>query len=123
MNEDNIIKMISSFGISFGVITILGIPLINSPYFILGTLGTSVLLTPVVYFIVKKNNERWYKKEEARLKSVQQTFANMIEEGYGKDKIIEKTTTNFYSKVEAMQKDFNISLEPNDFDQINDFLY
>lgn len=47
----------------------------------------------------------------------------MIEEGYGKDKIIEKTTTNFYSKVEAMQKDFNISLEPNDFDQINDFLY
>lgn len=54
MNEDNIIKMISSFGISFGVITILGIPLINSPYFILGTLGTSFLLTPVVYFIVKK---------------------------------------------------------------------
>lgn len=123
MEDDKIIQMISSFGISFGALTILGIPFINNPYFIFGALGVSVAATPVVYLGVKKINEKWQEKEEKRLRCVRQTFSSLAEDRYEKDKIIGKTTTNFYSKLDDMKKEFNIFLENNDFDQINDLLY
>ena len=123
MEDDKIMQIISSFGLSFGVFTILGIPFLNDVVSFLAIGGASVVATPVVYFGFKKINERWWEKEEKRLRSVRQTFAMMAEDRYEKDKIIGKTTTNFYSKLEDMKKEFNLSLEANDFDQINDLLY
>lgn len=123
MEDDKIMQIISSFGLSFGVFTILGIPFLNDVVSFLAIGGASVVATPVVYFGFKKINERWWGKEEKRLRSVRQTFAMMAEDRYEKDKIIGKTTTNFYSKLEDMKKEFNLSLEANDFDQINDLLY
>ena len=86
-------------------------------------LGVSVALTPGVSLGLKKINERWYEKEKKRLKSVKQSLAMMAEDIYEKDKIIGKTTTNFYSKVEDMKNEFSISLDSNDANQINDLLY
>lgn len=123
MEDDKLIQIIASFGISFGVITMIGIPFMNVPNFMLGILGTSLFLTPGVYFGAKKINQRWRDKEEKRLRYIKQGFLNIVEGEYEKDKIIGKTTTNFYSKVESMQKEFNISLSFNDFEQVNDFLY
>lgn len=123
MEDDKIVTILSSFGFSFGILTIFGIPFVSNPFFMLGVLGASCLLTPVVYSIAKKSNERWYKKEENRRRYVQQTFANIVDDKYQENKKIGKTTTNFDFKLEAMQNEFNISLEHNDFDQINDFLY
>lgn len=124
MEDDKVIQIIGSFGISFGGITILGIPFMNSiPYFMFGAFGVSFLLTPVVYSGVKKMNQRWHEREEKRLRYMRQGFVSMAEDIHEKDKVIGRTTTNFYSKIEDMQKELSFSLRYNDFDQINDFLY
>lgn len=123
MEEDNIVQIISSFGISFGVSVIFGIPFLNDLSSFFAILGVSIVLTPGVSFGVRKLNEKWHEKEEKRLKSVRQSFAMMAEYLYEKDKIIGKTTTNFYSKVEDMKNEFSISLDSNDVNQINDLLY
>lgn len=123
MEDDKLIKIIASFGISFGLITMFGIPFMDVPNFMLGSLGISLFLTPGVYVGTKKINQRWHDKEEKRLRYIRQGFLNIAEDEYEKDKIIGKTTTNFYSKIEKMQKEFNVSLTFNDFEQVNDFLY
>lgn len=123
MEDDKLVRFISSFGISFGVSVILGIPFLNDLSSFFAILGVSVALTPGVSLGLKKINERWYEKEKKRIKSVKRSLAMMEEDIYEKDKIIGKTTTNFFSKVEDMKNEFSISLDSNDANQINDLLY
>lgn len=61
MEDDKIMQIISSFGLSFGVFTILGIPFLNDVVSFLAIGGASVVATPVVYFGFKRINERWWK--------------------------------------------------------------
>ena len=123
MEDDKIIQMINSFGVSFGVLTFFGIPFLSDIVSFLTVAFASLIATPVVYLGFKKINERWQEKEEKRLKCIKQTFAMMKEDEYEKDKIIGKTTTNFYSKIKDMKKEFNLSFKGNDIHQINDLLY
>ena len=70
MEDDKLVRFISSFGISFGVSVILGIPFLNDLSSFFAILGVSVALTPGVSLGLKKINERWYEKEKKRIKSV-----------------------------------------------------
>ena len=54
MEDDKIMQIISSFGLSFGVFTILGIPFLNDVVSFLAIGGASVVATPVVYLDLKR---------------------------------------------------------------------
>ena len=127
MEDDKLVRFISSFGISFGVSVVFGIPFLNDLSSFFAILGVSVALTPGVSLGLKKINERWYEKEKKRLKSVKQSLAMMAEDIYEKDKIIDGSKvsegdaiigiassgfhSNGYSLIRKLVRDYNAVYE------------
>lgn len=105
---------------SFGAIPFIGVNAILPALSVM--FGGGLILSPGIYFGLKKINERQWNDMHKHFKASDITL-QMLYESFEKDRTIGKTTTNFLFEIKQTKEEFQLSIDDQSECFLNDFLY
>ncbi len=119
-------RCIYSFGFSGGIMSLfmLGIVGNHNPLsYLLSVAAGTFVSWPLIYIGSKKPEEREKRKREKERACLYHALSMEKEEQFAKDQVIDKTTTNFLTKITPVLKQEKIALDDISINAINSLIY